>query len=78
MGVINSAHAKHGKAKVEELTRCSEEQRFVIELEFINSLANPQYLNWLSQNKYLEDASFVAYLEYLLYWKKPEYAKFVV
>lgn len=32
----------------------------------------------LAQNEYLDDPDFVAYLKYLLYWKKPEYAKFIV
>lgn len=65
-------------SEVEKQTGCSEEQRFIIELELINCLANPQYLNWLAQNKYLQDPSFIAYLNYLQYWKKPEYAKYVL
>jgi len=32
----------------------------------------------LAQNGYMKDAAFVNYLKYLLYWKKPEYAKFIV
>ena len=69
--------------------------RFTIELEFVQCLANPQYLGCtfvhyeliisteslvcmgnsdLASCKTLEDPSFVAYLEYLLYWKRPEYA----
>ncbi len=75
-------------------------KRFEAELEFVQSLASPDYLNCallclcdcqgdihhrfiqqcagLGQNKYFEDASFVKFLEYLQYWKRPEYAKFIV
>lgn len=52
--------------------------RWEIELEFVQSLCNIQYLNYLAQNKYLDDPKFVAYLEYLMYWKRPEYARFLV
>jgi len=58
----------------------SEEQakiRFQIELEFVQCLANPNYLNFLAQRGYLKDPSFVNYLKYLEYWKQPEYAKFL-
>ena len=36
------------------------------------------YVNFLGQNKYLEDPRFLNYLEYLEYWRKPENAKFIV
>uniref|UniRef100_A0A3P8ZK82 Mediator of RNA polymerase II transcription subunit 31 n=1 Tax=Esox lucius TaxID=8010 RepID=A0A3P8ZK82_ESOLU len=88
----------------------SEEQarnRFQSELEFIQCLANPNYLNCkcvspilpsgqvsvsitcdddlpmflcvpvLAQRGYLREKPFVNYLKYLLYWKEPEYAKFL-
>jgi hypothetical protein len=32
----------------------------------------------LAQNRYFDDEAFVGYLKYLLYWKQPEYAKFIV
>lgn len=32
----------------------------------------------LAQNEYFDSPDFIAYLKYLLYWKKPEYAKFIV
>lgn len=51
--------------------------RFQIELEFVQCLANPEYLNFLAQRGYLKDKAFVNYLKYLQYWKKPEYAKFL-
>ncbi|KAK9916131.1 hypothetical protein WJX75_008989 [Coccomyxa subellipsoidea] len=54
-----------------------ERQRFELELEFINSLANPQYVQWIAQT-YGHDDSFIKYLQYLLYWKQPHYAKCII
>nr|ACM08695.1 Mediator of RNA polymerase II transcription subunit 31 [Salmo salar] len=45
----------------------SEEQarnRFQSELEFIQCLANPNYLNFLAQRGYLREKPFVNYLQY--------------
>ncbi|CAD5123926.1 DgyrCDS12234 [Dimorphilus gyrociliatus] len=52
--------------------------RFQVELEFVQCLANPIYLNFLAQRGYLKDPSFINYLNYLKYWKKKEYAKFIL
>ncbi|KAH3687403.1 hypothetical protein WICPIJ_001616 [Wickerhamomyces pijperi] len=52
--------------------------RWEIELEFIQSLANLQYVNYLAQNRHLEDPKFINYLRYLTYWKKPEYSRHLV
>ncbi|KAK9356471.1 SOH1-domain-containing protein [Lipomyces doorenjongii] len=52
--------------------------RFEVELEFVQALANPQYANFLAQNSYLEDERFINYLEYLDYWRKPEYVKYLI
>lgn len=54
-----------------------ESQRFIRELEFLQCLANPRYLYFLSQQNYFGDPSFVNYLRYLLYWTRPEYIKYV-
>ncbi|CAG0925076.1 unnamed protein product [Notodromas monacha] len=51
--------------------------RFQIELEFVQCLANPNYLNFLAQRNYFKDPAFINYLKYLQYWKEPEYAKFL-
>ncbi|EGI67994.1 MED31 polymerase, partial [Acromyrmex charruanus] len=51
--------------------------RFQVELEFVQCLANPNYLNFLAQRGYFKDATFINYLKYLLYWKEPEYAKYL-
>ncbi|KAJ3090461.1 hypothetical protein HK102_003678 [Quaeritorhiza haematococci] len=52
--------------------------RFQIELEFVQCLANPQYLQFLAQQQYFNDEAFVNYLKYLKYWQRPEYAKFII
>lgn len=61
--------------------------RFELELEFVQLLAVPQYLHHLATSlsttsadtptKLFEDPAFLAYLDYLQYWKRPEYAKFL-
>ena len=40
--------------------------------------ANPWYLNHLATQKLFDDGSFVAYLGYLQYFARPEYAKFLM
>ncbi|KAJ4435668.1 Mediator of RNA polymerase II transcription subunit 31 [Periplaneta americana] len=53
--------------------------QFQVELEFVQCLANPNYLNFLAQRGYLKDQVFINYLKYLLglYWKEPEYARYL-
>eukprot|EP00937_MAST-01D_sp_MAST-1D-sp2_P007105 g7105.t1 len=51
--------------------------QFEQELEFVQCLANPQYLHFLAENQYLDNPEFVAYLHYLRYWAEPEYARFI-
>ncbi|TAQ84656.1 hypothetical protein B7494_g7031 [Chlorociboria aeruginascens] len=52
--------------------------RFEIELEFVQSLASPLYLNHLAVMKYFESPSFVEYLKYLQYFSQPPYSKFLM
>ncbi|KAG0682097.1 suppressor of hpr1 [Pichia californica] len=52
--------------------------RWEIELEFVQSLANTQYLTYLAQLGYLKDETFLNYLNYLNYWKDPKFSKFLV
>jgi mediator of RNA polymerase II transcription subunit 31 len=54
-----------------------EEIRFQTELEFVQLLANPSYLNYLAQYKYFEEDGFIEYIKYLQYWKQPQYSKFL-
>ncbi|OJD32125.1 mediator of rna polymerase ii transcription subunit 31 [Diplodia corticola] len=51
--------------------------RFELELEFVQCLANPWYLNHLAVQKYLDNPDFVAYLDYLQYFAQPQYAKYL-
>ncbi|KAJ4337154.1 Mediator of RNA polymerase II transcription subunit 31 [Didymella glomerata] len=51
--------------------------RFELELEFVQCLANPEYLNFLASQKMYEKPEFVAYLGYLQYFQEPQYAKFL-
>ncbi|XP_062164514.1 mediator of RNA polymerase II transcription subunit 31 [Alnus glutinosa] len=53
-------------------------QRFLLELEFVQCLANPTYIHYLAQNRYFEDEAFIGYLNYLQYWQQPEYVKFIM
>ncbi|KAG7014858.1 Mediator of RNA polymerase II transcription subunit 31 [Cucurbita argyrosperma subsp. argyrosperma] len=53
-------------------------QRFLLELEFVQCLANPTYIHYLAQNRYLEDEAFIGYLKYLQYWQQPEYIKYIM
>ncbi|KKA27951.1 hypothetical protein TD95_001196 [Thielaviopsis punctulata] len=46
-------------------------------VQFVQSLANPLYLNHLASEKYLQKPEFVAYLDYLQYWSKPPYLKYL-
>jgi hypothetical protein len=59
-------------------SRAANKYRFELELEFVQSLANPHYLQALAQQGVMEDPSFVLYLDYLQYWSEPEYAKFIM
>ncbi|KAG6019205.1 hypothetical protein E4U40_007290 [Claviceps sp. LM458 group G5] len=51
--------------------------RFEIELEFVQALANPYYLNHIASQKLLSQPAFVAYLDYLQYWTRPPYLKYL-
>merc|ERR1739845_250800 len=48
-----------------------------VEMEFVQSLANPNYLHFLAQRGFMKDPSFVNYLNYLTYWKEPAYVCFL-
>ncbi|KAI4186296.1 MAG: hypothetical protein L6R41_003566 [Letrouitia leprolyta] len=51
--------------------------RFELELEFVQSLANPYYLNHLASQKLLQDPAFIEYLKYLQYFTRAEYARYL-
>lgn len=56
----------------------TDEKRLIIEMEFVQNLANARYLLYLSQNRYLSDERFLQFLKYLRYWKEPKYAKLLI
>ncbi|KAJ3390208.1 Mediator of RNA polymerase II transcription subunit 31 [Lobulomyces angularis] len=52
--------------------------RFQLELEFVQCLANPLYLQFLAQQQYFNSKPFLNYLNYLKYWQRKEYSTFIV
>ena len=61
------------------------ENRFELELEFVQSLASPAYLHYLATNpssddhNWLDDPEFIDFLRYLLKtWSRPEYNQYLV
>ena len=51
------------------------EERFIIELEFIQNLCNIQYLHYLATSGILDEPEFLNFLNYLQYFKQPQYLK---
>ncbi|OAF68286.1 Mediator complex subunit 31 [Intoshia linei] len=51
--------------------------RLEVELEFVQCLANPNYLNYLAQHGYFKDRTFINYLIYLMYWTRKEYISLI-
>ena len=58
-----------------EASAGQERLRFEVELEFVQCLSNPNYLNWLSRQPFFHDKRFLNYIRYLNgHWRKIEYA----
>ncbi|OIR58457.1 MAG: Mediator of RNA polymerase II transcription subunit 31 [Amphiamblys sp. WSBS2006] len=55
----------------------TEKELFELELEFVQTLANPGYLRHIIQKGCLEDERFLGYLRYLAYFKRKEYICFI-
>lgn len=53
-------------------------RRFIEELEFVQALANPDYVQHLATQKYFEDPAFIHFLRYLRYWRDPPYVHHIV
>ncbi|OAV87433.1 hypothetical protein PTTG_29434 [Puccinia triticina 1-1 BBBD Race 1] len=51
--------------------------RFEEDLEFVQSLANPHFVQELTLNGALRSETMINYLEYLKYFHQPDYARFV-
>lgn len=45
--------------------------------QFVQCLSNPWYIHELWRRKLFEEKEFVAYLDYLQYFKGPKYARFL-
>jgi len=63
----------------EQPSRAANLNRFELELEFVQALANPHYLESLAIQGILNQPAFVNYLKYLTYWldKDKGYTQFV-
>ena len=64
-------------SKQDSEVRAANRARFELELEFVQALANPFYLQSLAQQNILSQPSFVNFLKYLTYWKDKDYARFL-
>merc|ERR1711868_159952 len=51
--------------------------RFIAELEFVQCLANPNYICFLAQHEYFKKPEFINYIKYLEYWREPKYARLI-
>ncbi|KAK1444908.1 hypothetical protein BgAZ_108140 [Babesia gibsoni] len=51
--------------------------RFEAELEFVQCLGNPHYLQFLAKEGYFDDQRFRAYIMYLQYFRLPHYITYV-
>lgn len=49
-----------------------------MELEFVQLLANPTYLQYLSHEEYFNKPEFKNYLKYLKYWNTKPYNTFII
>lgn len=49
----------------------------IADVQFVQSLSNPAYLQYLASQKYYDDEDFVRYLKYLLYFREPEYLRYM-
>mmetsp|Transcript_24806 Transcript_24806/g.34990 ORF Transcript_24806/g.34990 Transcript_24806/m.34990 type:complete len:191 (-) Transcript_24806:3656-4228(-) len=65
------------KAATTDIVEELPSNRFELELEFIQCLASPAYLHHLATTGVLSDTAFLTFLEYLQYWKKPDYSRFL-
>ncbi|KAL7639375.1 UNVERIFIED_CONTAM: hypothetical protein RMT77_009876 [Armadillidium vulgare] len=69
-------YSYHGVVEAGE-TEEAQKLRFQVELEFVQCLANPNYINFLAQRGFFTKDTFINYLKYLQYWKEPDYAKYL-
>jgi mediator of RNA polymerase II transcription subunit 31 len=55
----------------------SDEERLLMDLEFVQSLTNARYLHYLAGEGYFENNNFMNYLRHLQYWKESRYARYL-
>ena len=54
------------------------DKRFKMELEFLCCLVRLDYIEDLYKKGYFYQPSFRRFLKYMLYWTRPEYARYVI
>ncbi|CAK0877710.1 unnamed protein product [Prorocentrum cordatum] len=64
-------------ARLQDL-RKDRSRRFAEELEFVQCLANPDYVHWLATQGCLDEPEFLEFLRYLRYWREPPHVLYVV
>ncbi|KAH9472794.1 hypothetical protein MJO28_001344 [Puccinia striiformis f. sp. tritici] len=69
---INAAHSPDLQQDKE-----ANQVRFEEDLEFVQSLANPHFMQELTLNGTLRSETMINYLQYLKYFHDPNYARFV-
>ncbi|PAV20278.1 SOH1-domain-containing [Pyrrhoderma noxium] len=74
---LGSASDQPHEPRQDPEARAANRARFELELEFVQALANPFYLQSLAQQNILTQPSFVNFLKYLTYWKDKDYARFL-
>jgi SOH1 len=60
------------------LTLPNERSRFIQDLEFVQMIANMDYLIWLAKKGFLTNHLFINYLQHLRYLEDPNYAHFLL
>lgn len=74
---VNPVPSSSGSDTNYTITLPSDEERFYMDLEFLQCLTNAKYLNYLAVEGYFELESFMNYLRYLTYWKDEKYMTFI-
>lgn len=77
MNARSSRSPAAGGAADDTAFKAANRTRFETDLEFVQCLANPFYLQTLAQQSILSSPAFLGYLEYLQYFKQPRYARFI-
>ena len=60
-----NAQQQQQQAQAQQAPQDQERVRFIAELEFVQCLANPNYICFLAQNGYFKKPEFINYMEYL-------------